>query len=156
MLEVLLQRLDECLSRHGVITNVVLRTERSLFDEEEGNREVALFFSAYATEEADNPVATVHLFPLDEQNICEVEVEIEFVRMEPTDVPQLWKKVQERAAEISLTEKKRYLAPDRMAEYHVILDYHFIVELPQTQEEEEQFQHMLEQFAADLGQLVRL
>jgi len=156
MLEVLLQRLDECLSRHGVITNVVLRTERSLFDEEEGNREVALFFSASATEEAENPVATVHLFPLDEQNICEVEVEIEFVRMEPTDVPQLWKKAQEWATEISLTEKKRYVAPDRMAEYDVILDYHFMVELPQTREEEEQFQHMLEQFAADLGQLVRL
>jgi hypothetical protein len=154
MLDVFLEHLDQHLSRHGVITDVVLRTERSLA-EEEGTREVALFFTASETE-LDKPVATVHLFPLDERKTCELEVEIEFVRKETLDVQQLWRRAQERVAEISLTEKKRYLSPERLAESSVVLDYHFLLELPETQAEEEQFHRTLERFAADLGQLIRL
>ncbi|MFY0545300.1 hypothetical protein [Brevibacillus sp. H7] len=155
MLDVLLQHLDEFLSRHGVITNVVLRTERSLLEEEEGTREVALYFAA-SEEELDKPVATLHLFPLDEQNTFELEVEIEFARNDEEEVNQLWLASQKIVPEVSLTEKKRYLSPGRLAESSIILDYHFLLDLPKANQDEQVLRQTLERFAADLGKLIRL
>ncbi len=154
MIDVFLQHLDEHLSRHGVITDVLLRTEQSLADEE-GSREVVLFFAASETE-LDKPVATIHLFPLDERGTCELEVEIEFAQKDESDFKPLWLAAQALVAEISLTEKKRYLAPGQIAESSVVLDYHFLLDLPETDEEEISFRQTLERFAEDLGKLIRL
>lgn len=156
MLEWLIERLEEHLLQHGVIVNIVLRTERSLF-EEEGTREVTLYFAA-SDDQPDKPVVAIHLFPLDEEGMSEVEVEIEYTEHadQQGDGRRLWEQAKDIVANISWTQKQRYLAPGQLAESRVILDYHFLLDAPHTEAEEQQLKLTIERFAADLGQLVRL
>jgi len=154
MFEQLYEQLDSLLSPHGIITNVLLKSERSLLEEEE-QLQMELYFAA--GEEEDLPLATIHLFPIDEE-ACEIEVEISFdlrtQQMRETSL--LWQQAQSIVEEISLTEKKRYLSAEQIAEHLLILDYHFVVTMPQNEQEATAFVETLARFATDLGKLVRL
>jgi hypothetical protein len=156
MFQQYIEALDQHLSRHGVITDVVLRTGRSLLEEED-TREVTIFFAA-GEAESNQPVAAVHLFLLGEGTTCELEVEIELVQAltDRQEASRLWAEAQTIVSEISLTEKRRYLPPDRLAESSVMFNYHFLLDWPQTEAEESAFHQTLERFAADLGRLIRL
>lgn len=154
MFEQLYEQLDTLLSRHGIITNVLLKSERSLLAEEE-LLQMELYFAAADQEHL--PLASIHLFPLDE-GTCEVEVEITFdqINQQARESAFLWEQARSIVEEISLSEKKRFLAADRVAEHLLVLDYHFLVSLPQTEKEAASFLQTLTHFAADLGKLVRL
>jgi hypothetical protein len=156
MFQPFIEALDQHLSRHGVITDVVLRTERSLLEEED-SREVTLFFAA-TDAEPDKPVAAVHLFLPGAGTTCELEVEIELAGepRSPEEMSRLWAEAQAIVPELSLSEKRRYLSPERLAEFTVTLDYHFLLEWPRTEADEAVFRQTLERFAADLGRLLRL
>lgn len=153
MLDRFIEAMDEHLSQYGVITNVVLRTERSLLEEAETN-EIEMYFAATA-EETSGPLAVIHLFPLGEEGVCEIEVEISFTAG-AEEAAAIWQQAKKVVEEISLTEKRRYISPERLVESQVVLDYHFIVSLPASVEEEERFHQTWARFAKDLGQLVSL
>ncbi|WP_139491262.1 hypothetical protein [Brevibacillus dissolubilis] len=155
MMDVLVSKLDEKLSQHGMITSLLAKTETDVFHGEE-HHEVEMYF-AESEEAWDKPVATIHLFPL-EDTACEVEVEIEYPQEEGRyeDAQALWAKARELVAEASLTEKRRYIEVGELVEASIVLDYHFVVQIPRTEEEDQQTDEMLSKFAADLGQLVRL
>jgi hypothetical protein len=155
MLDMLVERLEQHLSRAGEVTDVLLKTERSVFADE-GTHEVELYFAEKA-EEWSKPLATVHLYPLD-ADTCEVEVEVQYVqeggRYETPAV--LWQQARQVVEEISLTEKRRYISPERLVETAFVLDYHVILVLPQAEAEADRLNRQLEQLAQQLGALVRL
>ncbi|QRG66053.1 hypothetical protein [Brevibacillus choshinensis] len=154
MLQFMVEQLNEQLSQHGTLIDVILRSDQSLVEEEE-IREIILTFAG--AEEEGKPVATIHLFELAEENSCEVEVEVEYAGARTAaHVSQLWEHARMLIPEISLTEKRRYIEPDKPAQEVQVLDYHFVVQEPGTKEEAEAFADTLERFAADLGKLVRL
>lgn len=154
MLEVFIEKLDQHLSQRGVITNLLLRSEHSLYDDQE-TREIELVFAESESAEAFNqPFASIHLFPLDQQGTCEIEVELQFQEREETG--RLWEEARKIVPEISLTEKRRYICPERLVETSIVLDYHFVLSLPETDEEERVFTETLRRFAADLASLIRL
>ena len=152
MLQFMVEKLGEHLSAHGMITDIVLRSDRSLVAEEE-LQEIIISFAA--SEEEHVPVASIHLFSLPDQANCEVEVEVSYPGVLGSDQSeQLWERARVMIPEISLTEKRRYLEPGKMAEAVMILDYHFVVEQPITEDEELQLENVLERFSSDLGKLV--
>jgi len=152
VLQFMLEKLGEHLSAHGMITDIVLRSDRSLVAEEE-LQEVIISFAA--SEEEQVPVASIHLFSLPDQASCEVEVEVSYPGVLGSDQSeQLWERARVMIPEISLTEKRRYLEPGKMAEAVMILDYHFVVEQPIAEDEELQLENVLERFSSDLGKLV--
>jgi len=155
VLQFMLEKLGEHLSAHGMITDIVLRSDRSLVAEEE-LQEVIISFAA--SEEEHVSVASIHLFSLPDQASCEVEVEVLYPGVlgsnQNDQSEQLWERARVMIPEISLTEKRRYLEPGKMAEAVMILDYHFVVEQPITEDEELQLENVLERFSSDLGKLV--
>lgn len=152
MLQFMVEKLGEHFSAHGMITDIVLRSDRSLVAEEE-LQEVIISFAA--SEEEHVPVASIHLFSLPDQASCEVEVEVSYPGVLGSDQSeQLWERARVMIPEISLTEKRRYLEPGKMAEAVIMLDYHFVVEQPITEDEELQLENVLERFSSDLGKLV--
>lgn len=154
MLQIMVEQLNEQLSLHGTIVDVILRSDQSLVEEEE-TREVILTFTE--VEEEGKAVATIHLFEWAEETCCEIEVEVEYSGSPSAEqTSQLWEEAKRLVPEISLTEKRRFLAPDKPAQETRILDFHFVVEQPLTEEEVQQFSSTLKRFAADLGKLVRL
>ncbi|GAA4703300.1 hypothetical protein [Brevibacillus fulvus] len=154
MWEPLLEKLDQHLSQHGVITNLILRTERSLFEEEE-TREMELYFAAMADNEAGQPYATLHLFPVAD-TMVEIEVELAFTIADAgkAEIAALWNKAREIVAEIAWTEKNRYLAPDQLVERTVVFDYHFVVDVSETAQRE--LEPLFARFAQDLAKLLQL
>ncbi|WP_134686442.1 hypothetical protein [Brevibacillus migulae] len=154
MFEQLYEQLDALLSQHGIMTNVLLKSERSLLEEEE-QLQMELYFAA--SDDEDLPLATIHLFPIDEET-CEIEVEISFDQQtrQLREAAMLWQQAQSIVAEISMTEKKRYLSAEQIAEHLLILDYHFVVTMPQNEQDRSAFVDTLARFATDLGKLVRL
>ncbi|MGG1659361.1 hypothetical protein [Brevibacillus sp. NRS-1366] len=154
MLQFMVEKLSDQLSVHGVITDIVLRSDHSLLAEEE-LQEVIISFAA--SEEENVPMASIHLFLMQEQGSCEVEVEVAYPgNLEEAQVVRQWERARTMIPEISLTEKRRYLEPEKMAEASFLLDYHFVVEQPVTDDEEAQFAKTMEQFAKDLGKLVNI
>ena len=152
MLQFMVEKLGEQLAAHGMITDIVLRSDRSLVAEEE-LQEVIISFAA--SEEEHVPVASIHLFSLPDQASCEVEVEVSYPGVLGSDQSeQLWERARVMIPEISLTEKRRYLEPGKMAEAVMILDYHFVVEQPIAEDEELQLENVLKRFSSDLGKLV--
>ncbi|KQL43851.1 hypothetical protein AN963_20480 [Brevibacillus choshinensis] len=154
MLQFMVEQLNEQLSLHGTIVDVILRSDQSLVEEEE-IREVILTFTE--AEDEGKPVATIHLFELAEENSCEVEVEVEYPGAQSAELTShLWEQAKRLVPEISLTEKRRFLEPKKPAQETRTLDFHFVVEQPLTEEELQQFTSTLERFSADLGKLVRM
>lgn len=155
MLSYLTEQINEYLSVHGVVVDVILRSEHSLVEEEE-MREVEICF--VEREEEGKPTATVHLVLLPNDSGCEVEVEVAYAgeTLPPEAAERLWQQAREVVPEVSLTEKKRYLEPGKCVEASLVLDYHFVVEMPATEEEMAELSGLLQQFSADLGKLVRL
>lgn len=154
MLQFMVEKLNEHLSSHGMITDIILRSDHSLLAEEE-LQEVILSFSA--SEEEGVPTASVHLFVLQDQESCEVEVEVTYpAKLDKEQAERLWERARAMIPNISFSEKRRYLAPGELAESVIVLDYHFVVAQPATVDEEAQFVQTLEQFSADLGKLVSL
>ncbi|GED72189.1 hypothetical protein BRE01_58910 [Brevibacillus reuszeri] len=154
MLQLMVERLGEHLAAHGMITDILLRSDRSLVADEE-SQEVILSFSI--AEDENVPEASVHLFSLQDEGSCEVEVEVTFPgEWSNEQSSRLWEQAKAMIPEISLTEKRRYLEPGKIAEAAMMLDYHFVVEQPAAEDEEKQFETLLEKFSADLGVLVRL
>jgi hypothetical protein len=154
VLQLMVEELNEHLSGHGMITDVILRSDQSLVEEEE-QREVIISFAA--SEEEGAAVASIHLFlPADEES-CEVEVEVEYSGgREQAQISHLWAQARGIVPEVSLTEKSRYLEPGKKVESTLLLDYHFVIARPITEEEAGHFTSTLERFASDLGKLVRL
>ncbi|MFD2369279.1 hypothetical protein ACFSO0_04700 [Brevibacillus sp. GCM10020057] len=149
MLQYMVEQLNEHLSAYGTILDVTLRSDQSLVEEAEV-REVILTFADEETE--GKPLATIHLFEL--EGSCEVEVEVQFTGRE--DGGSLWLQAQAVVPEVAMTEKRRYVQPGQSAQSEVVLDYHFLAEQPQSEEEAQTLTRTLERFAADLGKLVRL
>ncbi|WP_255433668.1 hypothetical protein [Brevibacillus sp. LEMMJ03] len=155
VLQRMMEALDQALSGHGVIRDVILRTEHSLLEDEE-TREITVYVTATA-EEAEQPLATVHLFPLPDGAACEVEAEIAYPGAgEAEAAALLWERARAIVPEVSLTEKRRCLKPGVPAERGVTLDFHFVVEGPETNEANVRCRQALDRFAADLGRLLRL
>ncbi|MGZ0050232.1 hypothetical protein [Brevibacillus gelatini] len=154
MLQLLVEKLNQLLSARGMITDIVLRSDRSLLEDEE-MREVMISFASTLAEE--QPVATIHLFLLDDEQSCEIEVEIQYpYDLQAEQIQALWAQARSRVAECSLSEKRRYIEPGKLAETSVQVDYHFVVQMPQSAEEEADLDATLERFAVDLGELVKL
>lgn len=154
MLQLLVEKLNQLLSARGMITDIVLRSDRSLLEDEEV-REVMISFAS--TLEEGQPVATIHLFLLDDEQSCEIEVEIQYpFDLQAEQIQALWAQARSRVAECSLSEKRRYIEPGKLAETSVQVDYHFVVQMPQSAEEEADLDATLERFAVDLGELVKL
>jgi hypothetical protein len=153
MLEHLYEQLERVLSKRGEIADVLLCTERSVYEEDE-QLEMKLYVSAG---ESGQPAAVIHLFPLDEHT-CEVEVEITYdqINGQGRESSTLWAQAQEIVPEISFSEKKRYITADRLVEHELTLDFHFILSRPQDQEEERHMEQTLRRFADDLTHLLRL
>lgn len=158
MLQFLVEQLNEHLASHGTIVDVLLRSDQSLVEEQE-IREVILTFAEeeQSEEQSGKPLATIHLFELEEAESCEVEVEVEFTGERTAEGTRvMWEQARALIPKISLTEKKRYLEPGQSVQTAYILDYHFILESPKTEAEASQFARVLKQFSSDLGKLVRL
>lgn len=149
MLQYMVEQLNEHLSLHGTIVDVTLRSDQSLVEEAEA-REVILTFASEET--AGKPLATIHLFEL--EGSCEVEVEVQFAGL--GEGGTLWQQAQALVPEVAMTEKRRYVQPGQSAQYDVVLDYHFLVDQPQSEDEAHALTGTLQRFAADLGKLVRL
>ena len=146
MLQLLVEKLNQLLSTRGMITDVVLRSDRSLLEDEE-MREVMITFASSFEEE--QPTATIHLFLL--------EVEIQYPgKLQEKQVQDLWEQARGRVAECSVTEKRRYTEPGKLVEASVQVDYHFVVQMPERAEQEDALNETLERFASDLGELVKL
>jgi hypothetical protein len=155
MLQYLTEQMNELLSEQGVITDVVLHSKRSLIEDEE-TREISLTFMEQE-KEGKSTTATIHLFLLPDDSSCEVEVEIECaITPAEEEMIRVWRQAKEVIPEISLTEKKRYLEVGKQADTSMMLDYHFIVEMPESEEAEEELHATLQRFATDLGKLIRL
>jgi hypothetical protein len=155
VLQRMMEILDQALSGHGVIRDVILRTEHSLLEDEE-TREITVYVTASA-EESEQPLATVHLFPLPDAAACEVEAQIDYPgAVEAEAAARLWERAREIVPDVSLTEKRRCLNPGVLAEYGVTLDFHFVVEEPDTDGTNAHCRQALDQFAANLGRLLRL
>lgn len=154
VLQYLMEQFQEQLSRHGMIHDILLRSEQSLVEDEE-SREVTISFSK--SEEEGEPAASIHLFLLPDEESCEVEVEIAYPGVSDAEqASRLWKQAREIVREASLTEKRRYLEPGKLGEATILLDYHFLLDQPATEEDAEELRQTMERFAADLGKLVRL
>ncbi|WP_400164800.1 hypothetical protein ACAF76_005940 [Brevibacillus sp. TJ4] len=155
MLSYLTEQLNESLSHHGVVTDVILRSEHSLVEEEE-TREVEIRFME--REEEGKPEAKIYLSLLPDQESCEVEAEIAYASEGVSDdaAARLWEKARAVIPEISLTEKKRYLEPGKCVESSIVLDTHFIVQMPANEEEAGALDQLLERFSADLGEILRI
>lgn len=154
MLQFMVEQLNEHLSSHGTIVDVLLRSDQSLVEEQE-IREVILTFAE--EEQSGKPLATIHLFELEEAESCEVEVEVEFTGERTAEGTRvMWEQAKALIPKLSLTEKKRYLEPGQSAQTAYILDYHFVLKSPKTEAEASQFARVLKQFSSDLGKLVRL
>jgi len=156
MLDVFVEQLESHLLQYGVIPDAWLRSERSLYDERE-SREIELVFAL--AEEGHQPVAAIHLFPLEEGELIELEVEITFDQLQgqKRDADRLWQKASAMIPEISYSEKRRYLSPGELAEHQLVLDYHFLLQVPQSSPDENHlFTETLARFSADLAALLRL
>jgi len=156
MLQYLTEQLNGLLSEQGVITDIVLRSERSLLEDTE-IREIMLTFMEEETE--GKPAATIHLFLMPDEESCEVEVEMEWSGSLSDEVKfHIWEQAKCIVPEISLSEKKRFLEREQLAEQSIVLDYHFLVQMPASGSEEavQEWNDLLDRFAKDLGKLVRL
>ncbi|MDC0760114.1 MULTISPECIES: hypothetical protein [Brevibacillus] len=154
MLQFMLEKLNQQLHTHGMISDIVLRSDHSLLEEAEG-QEVLITFSE--AEDEKQPTATIHLFSLAEEDSCEIEVEIDYpYSLQDEEIQQLWTQAKSLVAECSLTEKRRFVEPGTQAEAKVVLDYHFVVQMPRTEAEEIAFTETIARFSADLGMLVKL
>lgn len=153
MLQFMVEKLNQHLSAHGVISDIVLRSDHSLMEETEGQEVIVTFSEA---EDEKRPTATIHLFMVDEES-CEVEVEIDFpYSLEGEQAQALWSQARSVVAECSLMEKRRYIEPGKQAQSSLQVDYHFLVHMPQTEAEELSVEETLARFSKDLGTLVRL
>ncbi|EST53020.1 hypothetical protein T458_19110 [Brevibacillus panacihumi W25] len=156
MLQYLTEQLNGLLSEQGIITDIVLRSERSLVEETE-TREITLTFMEEETE--GKPVATIHLFLMPDEESCEVEVEIEWSGALSDEAKlHIWEQAKVVVPEIALHEKKRFLEQEYAVEQSIVLDYHFLVEMPATESEEaiQEWNGLLDRFSQDLGKLIRL
>lgn len=156
MLQYLTEQLNGLLSEQGVITDIVLRSERSLVEETE-IREITLTFMEEETE--SKPVATIHLFLMPDEESCEIEVEIEWSGALSDEAKfHIWEQAKAVVPEMAFSEKKRFLEREHAIEQSIVLDYHFLVEMPESGSEEAalEWNNLLDRFAEDLGKLVRL
>ncbi|TKI54482.1 hypothetical protein E8L90_02945 [Brevibacillus antibioticus] len=154
MLQFMVEKLNQQLPMHGMISDIVLRSDHSLLEEAEG-QEVLITFSE--AEDEKQPTATIHLFTLAEEDSCEIEVEINYPsRLQDEEIQGLWTQAKSLVAECALTEKRRFVEAGKQAEVNVVLDYHFVVQMPRTEAEEMAFTETIARFSADLGMLVKL
>ncbi|CAM5785534.1 MULTISPECIES: hypothetical protein [Brevibacillus] len=149
MLQRLIELWDQNMPENGMIHDVILRSEHSLLEDEE-TKEVKLII---APAEGEQPAASVFLYELEPGKSCEVEIELEYPGLDLSEQGErLWEQAREIVAEVSLSEKKRFLAPGQLAEATFILDYHFVVECS----DEEGTEKIIKQAASDLGKLLGL
>ncbi|MGC5326687.1 hypothetical protein [Brevibacillus sp. SYSU BS000544] len=151
MLEKLIQELEQLLLQEGVVANILLKSEQSVYDAGE-QHEVELQF--VPRDEIENPLARVHFFPIDETT-CELEVEVHYLSQEGIvrETASLWESAKQIVESVSITEKRRYISTDKTAEVEHILDYFFILNLEMPEEEIHQ---LLSKCASEVNQLTRL
>jgi len=156
LLNVFVELFDKHLSQAGVITNLLLKSEHSVFEDDE-KQEVELYFAAKG-EGWDEPIAVIHFYPLPDEQLCEIEMEVEFKQEEGKylEADVLWKQAQSIVEDISFTEKRRFITPNRLVEVAFVMDFHLIVAVPQSEEETTALDQQIAQIAQKLGALVRL
>ncbi|MBO8164982.1 MAG: hypothetical protein H0Z34_14905 [Brevibacillus sp.] len=157
MVEALTKQLEAHLSHAGIVTNLLVRTEQSLYSGEV-NREIELYVAE--TEAAwDMPLATVFLYPFEDQAAVEIAAEIQYPQAGDDDGKELLAALFERAqllgVEAAVTEKRRFLAAEHLVDAHLLLDFHFVVEAPRTASEQAELDERLSLFALQLGTLLR-
>ncbi|UFJ41654.1 hypothetical protein LOK74_03830 [Brevibacillus humidisoli] len=155
MLSMLTEQLQIHLGQVGVITNLLVRTEQSLYSDEESH-EVEIYV---AEEEGawDKPLATIHLYPLAEEEAVEIEAEIQYPVVDGSpDRSLLFERVTLVGVEAAITEKHRFLGPQQMVESVLVLDFHFVVASPRSAEEETEVEGQLMRLARQIGTLLRL
>ncbi len=152
MLERLVQALERYLHQEGVVADILLKSEQSVYDAGE-QHEIELRF--VKSEESENPVAHIHLFPIDDTT-CELEVEVCFKAGDDLTggLAALWEQAKQVVEGISITEKRRFVGSDKLVETEWIVDYFFHLNTEQSKEEE--IQQMLARCASEIGRLVRL
>lgn len=151
MLEKLVQELEQLLLQEGVVANILLKSEQSVYDAGE-QHEVELQF--VQRDEIENPMARVHFFPLDE-TACELEVEVQYLSKDGIvrETASLWESAKQIVESVSITEKRRYISSDKTDEVEHIVDYFFILNLEMGEDE---IQRLLRQCASEVNQLTRL
>lgn len=155
MLEQLIEQLEQQLSLHGEIVEVIMRTEQSLLAEEETHEVEVLFAENEEAAQERKPMAAIHVFPL-EKGLYEVEVEVTYDCLQTqVDPQQLLARAQQVVAEITLTEKRRFLEPGKLGELVAVLAFHFVLEMTNKQKEP-QNQTLVAQWAKDTGRLLHL
>lgn len=155
MLDQLIEQLEQQLSQHGEIIEVIMRTEQSLLAEQVSHEVELLFAENEDAIQDGKPTAVIHVFPL-EKGLYEVEVEVTYDCLQTgMESERLLAAAQQVIAEITLTEKRRFLEPGSQVERLAILSFHFVLELAMEQDEG-QYQALLGQWAKDTGKLIRL
>ncbi|AUM66490.1 hypothetical protein C0R09_19255 [Brevibacillus laterosporus] len=152
MLDILVAKVDEELSAYGVTTEVLLKTERSILEGEEYHEVEMRFMEDEARE--GTPVAVIHLFPLEEAKMCEIEVEVTYL-VDGRDTNALWQAATAIVPEIAFTSKKRMLSPEQDSQMEWVADFHFMLPLNPTDEQDE-WKPVLTNMAAHVGKLVRI
>ncbi|QQE75645.1 hypothetical protein KDJ56_06785 [Brevibacillus composti] len=153
MLQTMIQLWDQHIADHAAVSDVILRSEHSLLEDEE-TREVKLIIAPVG---AEQPVASVFLFEIEAGRTYEVEIELEYAEASLTDeMLSRWERAKEIVAEISLQEKKRFLAPGQLAESSIVLDYHFMLDIDGGEEAGREAEIIIKQAASDLSRLLLL
>lgn len=151
MLEKLVQELEQLLLQEGVVANILLKSEQSVYDAGE-QHEIELQF--VTRDEIENPVARVHFFPIDDVT-CELEVEVHYLSKDGVvrETASLWESAKQIVESVSITEKRRYISTDKTAEVEHIIDYFFILNLEMN---EEDIHGLLRKCSSEVSQLTRL
>ncbi|USG67289.1 hypothetical protein NDK47_08445 [Brevibacillus ruminantium] len=154
MLQRLIELWDKNIAENAVVSDVILRSEQSLLEDEE-TREVTLIITPLG---ADQPVASVFLYEVEAGQTYEVEIEVEYADAQVNDsILGLWEKARKLVAEISLQEKKRFIAEGQLVESSVVLDYHFLLKSRDQQEETlQEWEQIVNRAASDLKKILQL
>ncbi|WP_232698213.1 hypothetical protein [Brevibacillus daliensis] len=151
MLDHLVSKIDEVLTPVGIITDVILRTDRSILEGEESHEiEIGLIQDETI---GQTTFATIHLYPLEETNQCEVEVEVTYP-VGNRSMTSFMSLVEEIVPVSAVTEKIRRLTgkPEAMETYWIV-DFNFIVNADQIETIED---NLFADMADKINRLIRL
>lgn len=152
MLEKMVQLLEQYLHQEGQVADILLKSEQSAYDAGDVH-EIEIKF--VANEALENPIAHIHLFPIDEET-CEVEVEVIYkeTQNQSSSVQSWWEQTASITNGITITEKKRWAGPTEWLETEWMVNYFFLISL--NERDEAEAAKLLAKCAKEVGKLVRL
>jgi len=123
------QKLVETLEARVAVSSIRLITEQ-LVGSFVVERTVEI--ECRLTDGKDSPIALVHVFPMDDGETCELEVEVSFpvaqITMEPK---QFWDKAKEIYDQVAIKSYQRYFGTEtEPTDAEVMLEYSKLVEIP--------------------------